>query len=296
MTIKQKDCTELARLQAEIEDIRTTSSNIHEVVDRLKKLWLSMGIKVTFSSYPNTFAHQVSNTHSAPKGYPQNWSRDPDKPRGYPGWSGNWIGTVEIVDKEKYKCNKVWFSDLITGKWSSSEQKPIPAVPWLHTGSGGGGDTFHFDGRLYIYDFPKMREEFEASGGIYEVMKKDYYDAVKSYRLLFKRHQNEYVNSHKESADCAKLLEQLSKLTETVVTIQKQVQDHYTAKFAESYDVKLPTYKTVFLDDKLIEAVSNEVNYDKATPLPELASTEKYIRELSQQVQDYREKHPEVFI
>lgn len=34
----------------------------------------------------------VSNTHSSPEGYPQNWGGKKDLPRGYPGWVGRvWI-------------------------------------------------------------------------------------------------------------------------------------------------------------------------------------------------------------
>lgn len=38
------------------------------------------------------YTDMVSNSHSAPVGYPQNWRGEPNLPKGYPGWNGRvWI-------------------------------------------------------------------------------------------------------------------------------------------------------------------------------------------------------------
>lgn len=37
-------------------------------------------------------SEMVSNSHSSPEGYPQNWGGKPELPKGYPGWIGRvWI-------------------------------------------------------------------------------------------------------------------------------------------------------------------------------------------------------------
>lgn len=38
------------------------------------------------------YGGMISNSHSSPEGYPQNWGREDNVPKGYPGWSGRvWI-------------------------------------------------------------------------------------------------------------------------------------------------------------------------------------------------------------
>lgn len=293
MTITQKhDTSEFKRLKAEIEDIRVTSRSIHEVVKRLQDLWLSVGVKVTFTSYPQNFNYKVSNTHNSPMGYPQNWRREADKPEGYPGWQGSWEGTVEVLEGSKIKKG-IYFSEVVNDAWSNHR---LPQVPWLQTGSGGGGESFRYSGMLFIYDFPMMNAEFEASGGKFEVMQREYCDAVRKYQQEFKRHQDKFVEYSHENSACDKMLKDLDDLMKDVRKMQKQARDHYSAKFSAQYEVQLAQPTSIFVDDKLLEATNTLVNYNKTTPLPELRSTVASIEELSIAIDDYKKEHPEVFI
>ncbi len=289
MTIVQRK--ERHELAAKFEDIRLTSRSIHEVIERLLSLWLSIGIKVTFTSYPSSFNDKVSNTHNAPEGYPQNWGSEADKPKGYPGWRGLWQGTVEVVDNTVTKKSKLYFSDLI-GSWDVG----LPRLPWIKTGSGGGGENFRFEGILFIYDFPKMYEEFEANGGQFGVLQKEYCKTVDQYRREFNNKRSHYISNTEEHMACTSMLKDLDEVMKKVRTLQKQTTDYYRAKFTADYDVSLPRPTSIFVDDQLLEATTTLVNYNKSIPLPELESTEKYIRQLSAQIDDYKESHPEVFI
>ena len=293
MTITQKiNTSEFKRLEAEIEDIRVTSRSIHEVVKRLQDLWLSVGVKVTFTEYPQRFSDKVSNTHNAPAGYPQNWRQEADKPKGYPGWSGNWIGTVEVREGSKIKKG-IYFSDVVNDSWGNSH---LPQVPWLQTGGGGGGESFHYSGMLFIYDFPAMNAEFEANGGHFQVMQREYCDSVDKYRQVFRRQQDLYVDNSHENRACTKMLKDLDEVMKRVRKMQKQARDHHSANFAINYDVPLAQPTSIFVDDRLVGATNALVNYNKTTPLPELESTITYIEELSTAIDDYKEEHPEVFI
>lgn len=294
MAVIQKTGTsEFKRLKAEIEDIRVTSRSIHEVVKRLQDMWLSAGVKVTFTEYPHLFSDKVSNTHNAPKGYPQNWRQKADKPKGYPGWSGSWVGEVALMPDCKL-TNAPYFSDLVNDSWGELD---IPSVPWLQTGSGGGGrNNFQYSGMLFIYDFPLMNAEFEANGGKFQVMQREYCDSVDKYRQAFKRQQDIYVDNSDENKACTKMLKDLEEVMKRVRKMQKEARDHYNSKFAIGYDVPLAQPTSIFVDDNLVQATNVLVNYNKATPLPELESTVEYIENLSRAIDDYKEEHPEVFI
>jgi hypothetical protein len=105
------------------------------------------------------WATRVSNTHSAPKGHPQNFMCKDDLPRGYPGW----VGRAEWVVEWPKEFDGVYLgSDLFrSGSFDSGRQR-------AHTGSGGGGSmrydeehkcyvqSFGYDFRLYAADWPGM--------------------------------------------------------------------------------------------------------------------------------------------
>lgn len=67
-----------------------------------------------------THTETVSNSHSGPEGYPQNFMRKKDVPTSYPGWSGRvW---VRYKNERGYSFGSDPFSRSLT-----------------HTGTGGGG-------------------------------------------------------------------------------------------------------------------------------------------------------------
>ena len=87
------------------------------------------------------WSHCVSNSHSAPRDGIQNWGRDTDIPRGYPGWSG-WF---EFEMSHNLPC---FSSDIFrdTG---------------IHTGSGGarGKNGYGYEIRFYDSDWPGLDKQ-----------------------------------------------------------------------------------------------------------------------------------------
>lgn len=70
-------------------------------------------------SWNITYGDCISNSHSAPEGYPRNFGNKPNLPRGYPGWQGRlWVR----YDKEVSTSMSDLFSSAL-----------------IHTGSGGYG-------------------------------------------------------------------------------------------------------------------------------------------------------------
>jgi hypothetical protein len=119
----------------ELQEIRETSVSIHEVVLRVVELWRKFGVNVNFNSYPSVFSMQVRNTHDSPKGYPRNWESKPGLPKGYPGWQGRWIGTIEIVDPKKLGNHYAYFQDL-RGAWGQCGN--LEGVTFFKIGCDGG--------------------------------------------------------------------------------------------------------------------------------------------------------------
>lgn len=148
------------KLQAEREENIKTSLNIRLFIDDIysfpDKIFQSIKglcpetnlLKIHFSEL--RFSN-VSNSHSSPIGFEQNFMRKPDKPLTYPGW----YGTVTFVFSNSKCIGRDWL-DRFDG---------------LNTGSGcGGGSRFmeynnvyvlSYELRLYIYDFPLIHEQYK---------------------------------------------------------------------------------------------------------------------------------------
>lgn len=75
--------------------------------------------KVLGFAWDIAYGGMISNSHSSPEGYPQNFQRREDVVKGYPGWSGRvWIRYAE----ECRSYGSMPFNKTLT-----------------HTGTGGGG-------------------------------------------------------------------------------------------------------------------------------------------------------------
>ena len=94
-----------------------------------------------------SYSDRISNTHSAPITGETNFSCNPDRPRGYPGFSGKITGN--------YSKNKKTLS-----AYTDSHNKF--SIPGLHTGSGGGGGkSWHYGFIIFLQDFPHIEKDFE---------------------------------------------------------------------------------------------------------------------------------------
>ena len=103
--------------------IKVLNEHVERRVDRKGKLTTSDKVKCVGLAWEITHSDMVSNSHSSPEGYPQNWGGYKDKdgvPRGYPGWSGRvWV-------RYEKQSGYSWGSDPFNRALA-------------HTGTGGGG-------------------------------------------------------------------------------------------------------------------------------------------------------------
>ena len=279
-----------------LEDIRLTSTTIHEVISRVQDLWLSIGVKVTFSSYPSKFDKNISNSSAAPIGYERNWNRSPDLPSGYPGWSGRWNGKVEVLDAKLAGVSYIHFRDLCSG--SVFPRGNIPGgAPYLHSDTGGGGmDSFAYSGMMFIYDFPKIHQEFINNGGEYEVLEEEYNRSVDSFYKVFKNKQRDYVNNDQRKSaitrTIAEITDCLTELNNANIAITNTLSD----EFAKTFTTELPKPIPVFADDEsVMQAVCGTQAPDKIVH-PEMKKLFERVERLAIQIGKYKAENPELFI
>lgn len=88
-----------------------------------------------------TYSPNVSNSHGHPINGVDNFSRDDNKPIGYPGFHGRIRGD--------YSQDKT-LSDFYM------------KIPGLHTGTGGGnGKDWQYAFYFFLQDFPNLEKEFD---------------------------------------------------------------------------------------------------------------------------------------
>ena len=104
--------------------------------------------------FSNYYAHDCSNSHSAPHGKPTNWPRADGLPKSYPGISCRISFTGKIIHNSGHDS---WIvSDTL---------KEIG----IYTGTGGssGNDIYTYDCTIWAEHFPKLFEyELAKSVGV----------------------------------------------------------------------------------------------------------------------------------
>jgi hypothetical protein len=284
-----------------IEDIRVTSKTIHKVIKRLKDLWLKIGIRVSFNSYPGTFLYSIPNTHNSPKGFPQNFERKSDKPLGYPGWRGRWCGTIEILEVNKVKCKRLSFTDLVSGdlpffKDISTSDKP--RIHWIKTGTGSSSNNhkFEYDGIMFIQDFPAMYQEFVDNGEDFKASKHEYMKKVDEYHAEFHRLKKDNSSNHPSIIYINELETELRWLLRDLTKTKEMVVDRIDNDFKKKYEIKLDDPGSILVQDHYVMEYMCDTDYMNDTPHPDLESTVLYIRKIQNKIREYIDTNPEEFI
>lgn len=294
----EKSCTKnpaILDIEKNIEDIRCTSTSIVEVVERLKTYLLTLGIKLHFSRYPDTYSTLVRNGYNAPAGYKTNFGRSPSIPTGYPGWSGSWVGQLEVVDSSILGISKkVYFTDLLRGA-VCKELK----VPFIHTGGGGEGSDsdFRYEGMFFVYDFPKIHEKYLAEGGAisdlshhYSQVVGDYFDKLNTERS----HKVSWDPKVRKLGDLKKQAQDLIKVFEDATLLREK---DVRSQFNESYEVPLPLPPDPFCaDSDTLKKIQSATYSEKAKPAPELKAYANTLNELVAQMNKLKTENPEYFL
>ena len=281
-----------ASINAEVEQIRLTATSPHNLIVLLTAFWLRHGIKVTFKDYPANFSLSVSNSHNSPKGYQQNWCGHSDHqgvPNGYPGWSGTWEGSIEILDTCTIAKKGMSFSRL-TGAWSDS----VMDVWYIQTGTGGGGNSFRYNGMLWLYDFPLMHIEFEKNGGRLDVYKKEYGEHIHNYQQRYNQELTKKINNNQDLRRCLQLKTDLAALGESLDIGVKQTKTSITHEFNSTHLIKFPEISSAFeVNQDAVKNIYLQTTTGKKVLLPELQELFQQIEDLTKEANIYIEEHPE---
>ena len=136
--------------------------------------------KVVGFAWDVSRSEEVSNTHSAPEGYPQNWARrDESLPKSYPGWTGRvWIRYAD--DPYSFSSSGTFEKTLThtgTGGFGGYNG------PWEGVGSArfrryGHSNTktaypeihyYSWDYRFYDLDWPEIAKSYEKARVIHHL-------------------------------------------------------------------------------------------------------------------------------
>jgi len=95
----------------------------------------------------SVFQDLLSNTHSCPDNGTTNFMRDPDKPRGYPGWSAYIKGA--LIRNKKHNGSYPYSGAL--------------KLVGLKTGTGGGGNAdWGYSVSIFLADWPGLEAEYAS--------------------------------------------------------------------------------------------------------------------------------------
>ena len=292
----EKSCTEnpaVLDIEKNIEDIRCTSTSVVEVIERLKTYLLTLGIKLTFTRYPDSYDELIRNSYKVPKGHRQNYSRCPDTPTGYPGWSGRWEGQVEVVDPSILNTSKhIYFTEVLNG----GVHKKLK-IPFIHTGGGGGGNDFSFDGMFFVYDFPKMYEKYLTEGGAISELSNHYSGVVDDYFTTLDSERTIAIRSDPLVLELTRLNKQSQNLKQALELAIGLRQKDVKAKFNEDYEVPLPLPPDPFCaDSDTIQKIQSATFSGTAKPAPKLEEYTKKLTELVEQMNNLKTENPEYFL
>lgn len=219
------------------ERILEQSENFADVIEILVDGVKQLGIKLSFVGYPNVFSESVSNSHNAPNGYPQNWRREDDKPKGYPGVHGRWHGKVELIDTSYFKHTPS-FSDIST------------LFSFIKTGTGSSGKDFSQSGMMFVYDFPKIKELYEQDiGAQVSLLSNQYCNKIIDIGQKHDKLRRNYIRSDEKICEIEQTLSTLKQLTSDLTKTKINLETQLGHKFNEENKLKLDKAPPHFIQD-----------------------------------------------
>jgi len=130
------------------DSVRLEAVSFADIFDRLRKYSKKyFGLKLELWEVPDQFSLSVSNTHDCPVGGVTNWGgQTKGAPRGYPGWSGRWEGSVS--GKRDCKLRSLFY--YVFGN--------ADGFRGFYVGTGSCGDKFSISGSIFLQDFPLVQK------------------------------------------------------------------------------------------------------------------------------------------
>lgn len=135
-----------------INGIRNGAETYDEIFTKIAEFiakYYSQEIK--FENNKSLRFGETSNSHDKPIGAEYNWNRNKDFPTCYPGWCGYLKGNLP-------KNDNFYFGNMVEGSFSPEHN--IPQIRGIHLGTGGWGNSFGGNARIFIDDFPILLAKY----------------------------------------------------------------------------------------------------------------------------------------
>lgn len=276
------------------ENIRVTARSPEHLIQMVEEKFLEFGVEIKFTSYPSSFNISVSNSHNSPKGYSQNFSRNPSKgvPTGYPGWYGRFEGTVKVLNTKYFKKD-TRFSDLRGDHFSISHNH----LWFMNTGSGSYGERFSGEGILWLYDFPKMHEEFKSNGGEFDVLNNEFTNVLKKYTEEYHSKCKDFISKDENFCSCLYYSETLCSLQDKLSEIKESQRKYLINEFNKKFGKNVPLPNSAFVPDtKKLQELHSQVSFNSSVTEPSLSSIFSEVERLTTNINKYIENNAEFFI
>lgn len=279
--------------QSEVDQIRDCATSPEHLVQLLIAFFYSKGIKLHFSSYPSSFSLTVGNSHNSPQGYPRGERNRIAEgvPTSYPGWTGKWEGSIEVIDPSilGIKDPRPSLFDFRDGKYGFR-------IPWLQTGSGNFGDRFSIGGILWLYDFPKMLEEYETSNGPEKLAIHNYEQSLFDYHKEFQKGRREFIEKDSTSLDLEHLMKELNKIQSELSKAKTNNQKYLTNQYNEQKGFKIPLPPSAFTLSYEIMGIHADVSHKTMEKPEEHKGILERIIKAEREIRSILENNPERFI
>lgn len=274
--------------QKEVNFIRENATSPHMIIKMIEELLLKYGVEIKFSSYPTSFSSNVSNSHSAPIGYPHNWSskRD-DVPTSYPGFTGKWAGSIKLIDEEK---SKVLGSKVL----SFSDLQHI--INFINTGTGCGGANFSISGILWVYDFKKIHEEFIADGSVIKHNENEFKKCVEDYQKQYQLELTEFIKNDDVISNLNKKMSALDDAKSKLLELHQKRKMFLINDFNSKYDEEIPMPSSAFLMNSEIKSLKTQTYYTNLKTVPNSEGIIKRIDNIINELKNLYDTFPELFI
>lgn len=291
--LKEKQNAAKRAAQEEVDQIRDSATSPEHLMQLLIAFFYSKGVKFSLRSYPSSFSLTIGNSHNSPQGYPRGDRNSIANgvPSSYPGWSGKWEGSIEVIDPSilGIKDPRPSLFDFRNGKFGFQ-------IPWLQTGSGNFGANFSMGGILWLYDFPKMLEEYETANGPEKLAIHNYEQSLMDYHKEFKKRRQEFIDKDSTSRDLEHLTKQLNDLQLKVLDAKKNNTKYLTNKYNEQNGFEIPLPLSAFsLSNEVMEIHSDVSHKTMEKPEEYKGILERIIR-AEMEMSSIVKNNPERFI
>jgi hypothetical protein len=231
------------------DEIRLAAEEIYEIpglITIFVKKYLDRIVNIT--KWDLKFNPKMATTHDAPIGqHNSGWGKEMIY---HMGWDGTAEGTTNLKKKpvtdERATFGEIDdFSDLFGGYGRG-------VIRGINTGGGTGGEKFHYTMRLYLNDFPKIKDRYD----IYAPLRQKQTRATAKVKELRDAALIEVINSDKRIM----LLDDVNKLLELKLKQTKEAREQARLQVMteEKYKTAIKLPPEYDFDYELLQKVSGD--------------------------------------